>query len=84
MRGLRLTFDALGDAGDAAEPAVPRGADRRQLGSGPGELGVVDPEPPLPTRGGAVHQAHAVEHGEGWDHYLARLVSYASTVEAAS
>jgi len=32
----------------------------------------------------AVLEEQYREHGEGWDHYLARLVSYASTVEAAS
>ena len=68
---LLLAFDRLGDALDAAQPAVPGGADRGELRDGPGELGVVDLVAPLAPAGAPCTRPDAVEHAEVLGHGLA-------------
>src|SRR5690349_17872055 len=59
-----LVLERLGEALDALEPAVPRGAHRLELRERAGELLLVDPVVPLAAGRPPVHEPGPVEHRE--------------------
>lgn len=61
---VAVAFDRLGDPLDPAESGVPGGADRGQLGDGPGELRVVDLVVTLAAGRRGVNQADPAQDGQ--------------------
>jgi hypothetical protein len=68
--GVLGELDRLRDALDAPEAGVPGRADVGELGDGPSELGLIDPEMLLAAGDGGVNQADPVEDDEVLRHRL--------------